>query len=282
MAGDHLSARQNAVPVLAQHRLTLDGGDLYDRADVTTPTWPQREAASTIQLPRQGKTGCYLSDVSLMPYQAQHYDTTTGVTVECVFATTTNNFNFLGGLWERSITYYLGPYSFYIGINYGAVNDSISDTAGRALARVYDVGQDRIASRTVHSRPVITDGAQHHLALTHAGSPTLTNAVKLYVDGVLVETCTLKSGAAMFTLEANCFNAGVTAYFTQPEGSISHACLTPQVLPQAEILARANLVQSTSGLNTSAQLLAWNSAASRWETRVMGYAGTAWKPVKKP
>lgn len=282
MAGDHLSARQNAVPVLAQHRLTLDGGDLYDRADVTTPTWPQREAASTIQLPRHGKTGCYLSDVSLMPYQAQHYDTTTGVTVECVFATTTNYFNLFGGLWERSITYYLGPYSFYIGINYGAVNDSISDTTGRALARVYDVGQDRIASRTVHSRPVITDGVQHHMALTHAGSPTLTNAVKLYVDGVLVETCTLKSGAAMFTLEANCFNAGVTAYFTQPEGSISHACLTPQVLPQSEILARANLVSTTSGLNTTAQLLAWNSAQSRWETRVMAYSGTAWKPVRKP
>ena len=282
MAGDHLSARQTSYQVLAQHRLTLDGGDLYDRADVTTPTWPQREAASTIELPRQGKTGCYLSDVSLMPYQAQHYDTTTGVTVECVFATTTNYFNSFGGLWERSITYYAGPYAFYIGINYGAVNDSISDTTGRALARVFDVGQDRIASRTVYSRPVITDGVPHHLALTHAGSPTLTNAVKTYVDGVLVETCTLKTGCEMFTLEANCFNAGVTAYFTQPEGSISHACLTPQVLPQSEILARANLVSTTSGLNTTAQLLAWNSAQSRWETRVMAYSGTAWKQVRKP
>lgn len=281
MSGDHLTARQTSVTTLAQHPLTdTDSPALYYRSTVTTPTWNDREAASTIWLPRCGKTGCYLNDVRVQPYQAAHSTTSTGVTVECVFTTTTNGFNFFGGLWGRDIVYYNGPYAYQIGISYTGTNDSISDTTARAYPRVSDIGQDRIDSRTVHSRPVLNDGLPHHLCLTHAGSPTLTGAVKLYVDGTLVETCTLKTGCEMFGLEANNFNAGVEAYFTQPAGSISHACLTPLVLPVSEIQARANLVNKGTGsrLTDQGTVLAWDASTGTW-IPAKASASAAWLPV---
>lgn len=282
MTADHLTARQQSVPTLAQHPLTDTDVGLFYRSPAGSTPWDTREASSTIRLPRMGRAGCYLSDVRAQPPQAQHYSPATGVTLECVFATTTSGFNFSGGLWGRDVVYYNGPYAFFIGICYTETNDNIAGTTARAYARVADVGQDHIASRTVHSRPVINDGLAHHLCLTHAGSPTLTNAVKLYVDGTLVETSTLKSGCEMFNLEANYLNAGVEAYFTQPEGAISHVCLTPQVLSAEEIAARANLVKPTSTLNTTAEVMVWSSAQNQWIPNVKGYDRFAgWYPVKR-
>lgn len=266
MAGDHLAARQAAYATLARHSLTdTDSPGLYYRSTVTSPTWNEREAASRIYLPRMGRAGVYLSDVAVQPYQAPHATVSTGVTLECVFSTTSTGYNFFGGEWIRGITAYRGPYAFSIAISYRGLNDSVGDTQGRAFPEVADIGQDRIASRTVHSRRVISDGVPHHIAMTHAGYPTLANAVRMYVDGVLTETCTLKSGCEMFALEPNCLFAGVEAYFTQPEGSVSHVCLTPQVLGEAEIRLRAGLV-SGAVLPDCGSHLTWTG--TRWVAAV--------------
>ncbi len=81
----------------------------------------------------------------------------------------------------------------------------------------------------------------------------------------LTETCTLKSGCEMFALEPNCLSVGVEAYFTQPEGSVSHVCLTPQVLGEAEIRLRAGLV-SGAVLPDCGSHLTWTG--TRWVAAV--------------
>jgi len=268
MAGDHLTNRQlNAgYTVLGQHSLTNATTGLYS---TSTADWPSQATASKITLPRCGKVGSYLiNQVNGKTLRCVDNNTAmspvvSGVTLECVAYTTLAGYSFFGGPLERSICSAWGWYGFNITIALYPVNDAYTDTSGRARITVSDVGGTRVASRTVHSRPVISNGLPHHLALTHANTVT-TDAIKLYVDGVKTETVTVT--AALADIAENTLSAGVDDYLTGFDGSVSHLCLTQAVLPEAEIKARSLMVNGTSGkvLTDQGKVMAWSEADSAW------------------
>ena len=287
MTGDHLAARQAAYTTLMRHSLTDLSSGIYSREDNGSYDWAAATAASKIWLPRCGKVGTQFYDVGLHPNQSENSTTSSGFTMECVYLNTNTNYNFFGGIWARWPMHYYGNDSGQYALRYGLelypLNDSISDTSGRIRALVSDVGGDWLSSRTIHSRVAVSDGLPHHICMTHAGSPTLTDAVKVYVDGVLVETATLASGRTQATWYANRVNVGVYNSFVNPYGSISHACVTPQVLPAAEIKARAQLVNGVSGtvLTDQGGVMAWDNANSAWRP-VKGSDSSAWPLVRPP
>jgi hypothetical protein len=140
---------------------------------------------------------------------------------------------------------------------------------------VSDVGGTWVVSKDIHSRPVLNDGTPHHLAVRYEGSKTY-----LYVDGMLVETTTL--GGPVSDLEPNKLIAGVEAYFTQPEGSVSHLCASELVSAQ-EVVARSRLaacVLPGGTLPDVGSTFAWSATNSAW-LPVKGYSSTlsAWKPI---
>lgn len=283
MAADHLTARQtqSGYTVLGQHPLTDASTGLYS---TSTADWSSQASASKITLPRCGKVGSYLinSDngktLRCVDDNTAMSPVVSGVTLECVAHTTITGYSFFGSAWERSICSAWGWYGFNITIALYPVNDAYTDTSGRARITVSDVGGTRVASRTVHSRPIISDGLPHHLALTHANTVT-TDAVKLYVDGVKTETVT--TTAALADIDQNTLSAGVDDYFTGFDGSVSHLCLTQAVLPEAEIKARAQLVNGVSGsvLTDQGKVMAWDSSSNAWVPATTGYASFDWHPA---
>ena len=290
MPADHLSARQAAYTTLARHPLSNLGSGLYTSHAPGGYDWNAATAASTIYLPRCGQVGTFFDNVDVMPTQAENTDTTSGFTLECVYATTASVYNFFGGIWVRwPVHYYAndnGQYAVRYGLEHYPLNDSLGDTQGRMRPLVSDVGGDWLTSRTVHSRVPINDGLPHHICMTHAGAPTLANAVKMYVDGVLVETCTLASGRTQAWLQANHLIVSVYDTWVDADGSVSHVCLTPQVLPTSEIKARAQLVNGVSGpvLTDQGKVMAWDSNSSAWRPISKGYASelSTWYPARPP
>lgn len=278
--GDHITAQQtgSGYTVLGQHPLTDSSSGVYSRSTATS--WTAQNAASTISLPHTGKVGTYLIDLTsaktlrVVDDNSAFTAGTYGITLECVAITITTGYNFFGGPWGRSICSVLGAVGYNITIELYPYNDNYTDTAGRARIYTSDVGGSRVSSRTVHSRPIISDGLPHHLALTHAATGT-SNVVKLYVDGTNTETVT--TTAAMANLDANTLTAGVDDYFTGFDGSISHLCLTRDVLPVAEIQPRANYVR----VMPHAKVVAWDSASNAWRAP-RGSSGSSWLLVKPP
>jgi len=275
MTGDHLTARQLAGNYAAQNPLT-DTSTCYYRTPMPhngATSWADREAKGHY-LPRAGRRGTWMDNEKVIlasPGMAPQ-----DLTVEVVHAARSGeNYNFFGGAWWREVIEVYGWYAFVLRIWHAPVNDSISDTQGRFIFDSSDVGANRIASKTVYSRPVISDNTPHHVCFTHSGT-ALTDAVKLYVDGALTEKYTLT--AAMADLQSNAVIVGVEDYFTAGVGSSSHACVTRGILPLAEIQARANLVKS---LPDHGPVMGWDAAGSRW-VPVKGYNGSAWVPVKTP
>lgn len=270
MAGDHLSARQASYTTLMCHSLTDLSSGIYSREDNGSYDWAAATAASKIMLPRCGKVGTQFYDVGVHPNQEQNTTTSSGFTMECVYLNTNTSYNFFGGNWQRWPMHYYGndngQYALRYGLELWPLNDVITDTQGRIRALVSDVGGDWLSSRTIHSRVPVSDGLPHHICMTHAGSPTLTDAVKIYVDGALVETATLASGRSQTTWYANRVNVGVYNSFVNPYGSISHACVTPQVLPTTEIKARALMVNGVSGrmLTDQGKYMAWSATDNAW------------------
>lgn len=269
MGADHLTARQtgSGYTVLGQHPLTDVSTGLSSKSTATS--WTAQQTASKINLPRCGQVGVYLIDTTsgktlrCVENNTAMTPVTSGVTLECVAHTVTTGYNFFGGTWARSICSVWGFYGFNLTIELFPTNDVIGDTTGRARIAVGDVGGTRVASRTVHSRPVISDGLPHHLAMTHEQGVT-TNAMKLYVDGVNTETVTTTDN--LTDLDTNTLTAGVDDYFTGFDGSVSHLCLTQAVLSAAEIEARAQLVNGVSGpvLTDQGSVMAWDSANNAW------------------
>lgn len=267
MAGDHLTARQtqSGYTVLGQHTLSTSTG-LYSQSSAT---WATQYFFSQIDLPRCGQHGAYLININnaktlrCVAVSSAFTAGTDGITLECVAVTKLTNYNFFGGAWQRDIVGIWGAYAYNVRIRLAPVNDNIADTQGRAIAITSDVGATRIASKTVHSRPVISDGVPHHLALTHEATGT-SNVMKLYVDGVNTETYTLTAALANF--DANTLIAGVDDYFTGFDGSISHICCTRALLSAAEIEARAQLVNGVSGpvIISDSGILAWSAADRAW------------------
>lgn len=284
MTADHLTERQtnSGYTVLGQHPLTDSSSGVYSRSTATS--WTAQNAASKIQLPRCGLVGTYLIDLTtaktlrVVDDNSAFSAGTYGITLECVASTTTTGYNFFGGPWGRTICVVWGAYGYNITITLYPVNDAIGDTTGRAIISTSDVGGTRISSRTVHSRPVISDGLPHHLALTHAATGT-SNVIKLYVDGVNTETVT--TTGALADLSANTLQVGVDDYFTGFDGSVSHLCLTQDVLSTDEIEARAQLVNGVSGpvLTDQGAVMAWDSSRNAWVPTTTGYATFDWHPA---
>ncbi len=281
MTADHLTARQLAYSPLAQHPLTDTSSGLYWRS---SDDWAAAAAAGHY-LPRHGKVGAFFNDSGVTLSHSTYSSTSNGLTIECVYTNSNTSYNFFGGQWPRwPIHYYgneFGQYAVRYCLELYPVNDLITDTQGRIRALVSDVGGTWIASTTVHSRPVVSDGLPHHICMTHEGSPTLTNAVKVYVDGVLTETSTLNSGRPLTTLYANKIGVGADDIYVHPNGSVSHACVTAQVLPLAEIKARANLVNKGVGsrFTDAGNVMAWDATNNTWTPAVVSRSGSNWKPV---
>lgn len=261
MAGDHLTARQTSITTIAQHPLTDTSTGLYWRSS-TTDDWAAN-AANSHRLPGHGLVGSMFVDAGVNLSSADHTTTTSGFSMECVYTNTNTGYNFFGGTWQRWPMHYYGNANGQYAIRYGLelfpINDQYTDTQGRIRALVSDVGGTWIASTTVHSRPVSSDGAPHHICMTHAGSPTVTNAVKVYVDGVLTETSTLNAGRSQVTLYGNWFNVGVDASYVHPNGSVSHACVTPTELSAAEVATRAKIA-----MMQQSQYKAWDGTNGIW------------------
>lgn len=280
MAGDQLTARQtgSGYTVLGQHPLTDVSTGLYSKSTATS--WSAQQTASAVSLPRCGKVGVYLIDTTsaktlrVVDNNTALAANTSGVTLECVAQTVTTGYNFFGGIWERSICSVWGNSGYNISITLYPVNDAFGDVAGRARITISNIGGTLVSSRTVHSRPVISDGVAHHLALTHAQSGT-SSVAKMYVDGTLVET--VSTSSALSDLTANSLTAGVDDYFTGFVGSVSHLCLTGAELAAAEVKSRASLVVN---LPTS-KVLAWDATSSAWRVP-RGRSSSSWFVVKPP
>lgn len=278
MVADHLSARQRAGPWLGQHSLSTLTGLAYVSPGMLAD---DNCALSQVCLPRHlglwgynNQAGVYLFDVQVnVPMVANNL--ANGLTLECVYATSVRGFNFFGNVWNRAICRVTGYYGYHVTIELAPTWDSINDTTGRASVYVSDVGGTWVVSKDIHSRPVLNDGTPHHLAVRYEGSKTY-----LYVDGMLVETTTL--GGPVSDLEPNKLIAGVEAYFTQPEGSVSHLCASA-LIPVQEVVARSRLAACTLAggpLPESVRTLAWSEDRAAW-IPVKGYstALSAWKPI---
>jgi hypothetical protein len=193
-----------------------------------------------------------------------------GLALECVFLTTVTAFNFFGGAWGRNIVRYLGPYAYDIAIDMSPLNDDPGSTVGVARCNVGDIGGTHIAVHTKVRDAQINDGRSHHLCITHAPAPQATGAVKMYVDGELTWVCDLIADKTMFSLEADCLNAGVENYFTHPDGDISHLAASPATaVSEVEIRNRANLARF--GFDTP--------QATPGRNPVLGKAGDKWVQV---
>ena len=283
MTSDHLTSRQinSGYVVLGQHPLTDVSTGLSSKSAATS--WATQQSNSKLWLPRCGKVGVHLIDATsgkTLRVVDDNVGSTSpviaGTTLECVALTTTTGYNFFGGPWARSICSVWGSYGYNITIELYPTNDVIGDTTGRARIATGDVGGTRVASRTVHSRPVISDGLPHHILLTHEYNVT-SSAIKLYVDGVNTETVTT-TGVLAETAE-NALTAGVDDYFTGFDGSVSHLCLTQGVLPLDEIKARANLVNKGTGSRFTDQgkYMVWDATNSTWVPMPKSYQTSAWK-----
>lgn len=283
MTSDHLTSRQinSGYVVLGQHPLTDVSTGLSSKSAATS--WATQQSNSKLWLPRCGKVGVHLIDATsgkTLRVVDDNVGSTSpviaGTTLECVALTTTTGYNFFGGPWARSICSVWGSYGYNITIELYPTNDVIGDTTGRARIATGDVGGTRVASRTVHSRPVISDGLPHHILLTHEYNVT-SSAIKLYVDGVNTETVTT-TGVLAETAE-NTLTAGVDDYFTGFDGSVSHLCLTQGVLPLDEIKARANLVNKGTGSRFTDQgkYMVWDATNSTWVPMPKSYQTSAWK-----
>lgn len=272
MTGDHLSARQVAGNYIAQNSLTTTS-TCYYRTPMPhngATTWADREAAGH-GLARAGRRGTWLDNEKVILGHVGFGPR--DLTVEIVHAPRSGeSYNFFGGTWSRETIEIYGWYAYVIRIWHAPVNDSISDTTGRFIFDTSDVGANRIASRTVYSRPVVSDNTPHHVCFTHSGT-ALTDAVKLYVDGVLTEKYSLTYPMADF--QANSVIVGVEDFFTSGIGSYSHACVTQGILATSEIAARSNLISNLSDAGTA---LAWGAALNKW-LPVQGHNGTKWRPV---
>lgn len=284
MPADHLSARQAAYTTIAQHTLNdLSTGILYRtgiHSNGTWVDWPARQAQSTIWLPRSGQAGVWLDNEKInlaspggANVQAQD------MTVECVATCQPGlGYNFFGGVWQREIMALCGYFAYNLRIWHMPVNDSVSDTQGRFVFDSYDVGQNLIASKTVHSRPVVSDDRPHHVCFT-AKASTTTDAVKLYVDGVKTETYTLKGNMGFFQPSPVYIN--VEDFFTSNVGSTSHVCVTAGILTEAEIAARANLV--TGGkLTDQGSVMSWDATNNTWRSFVKGRSSSSWYVTRPP
>lgn len=283
MAGDHLTERQtnSGYVVLGQHPLTDVNSGLYSKSTATS--WATQQTNSKLWLPRCGKVGVHLIDATsgktlrvVEDNVGSTSPVTQGATLECVATTISTGYNFFGGPWARSICSIWGLYGYNVTIELYPTNDAIGDTTGRARINTSDVGGTRIASRTVHSRPVISDGFPHHLALTHEKNLT-TDSIKLYVDGINTETVT--TTAVLSEFDANALTAGVDDYFTGFDGSVSHLCLTQGVLSISEIKARANLVNAGVGskFTNQGKYMVWDATNNTWVSRVRAYQTSAWQ-----
>jgi hypothetical protein len=270
-----------------RHSLSNLSSGLYASTAGAGFDWSAATAASKISLPRCGKVGTLFdyNGVQVHPLQTANTNNSSGFTMECVYATTANAYNFFGGIWVRWPLHYYGNDNGQYGLRYGLehypLNDGLGDTQGRMRPMVHDVGGEWLASRTVHSRVPITDGLPHHVCMTHAGAPTLTDAVKLYVDGVLVETGTLAAGRTQTTLQANHTQVSVYDSWVDADGSVSHVCITPQVLPVAEIQARAALVNGSNVLTDTGDVMVWHAATNSWKN-TKGYGNSTWNVIRKP
>lgn len=262
MPGDHLGERQRTTAWFQNSMLDFAS---VQAGMVAAPSLTAADfAASRIRLPRQGQVGAQLIDKSIQFRAPARASTSEGVAIECVYLSTQTGFNFFGGPWFRDICRYSGPYSFAIGLRVGPENDDIASTYGVAGAVVSDIGQDRILSRVGpfrERRIQINDGRPHHLLVKHAPAPQLADAVTVFVDGVLQETCTLKPDCAMFDFVADGMWTSAEKFFTHADGDVSHYAASPAAavnLP--EIQARANLVK---GLPNE-QVMGWSSEKRAW------------------
>lgn len=259
MAGDHLSARQLAGNYIVQNSLTTTSTCYYRTAmpHNGATSWADRENASKNYLPRATRAGTWLDNEKLtLGYTGF---SPKSVTLEIVHVARNNEgYNFFGGVWERDIVSLWGYYGYNFTIRHAPLNDSIGDTKGRFSMSTGDVGGTRQASKTVYSRPVISDYTPHHVCLTHQSGVT-TDAMKLYVDGVLTEKIT--TTANMADIDSNALNISVEDFFTTSVGSFSHACLTDGILSTSEIAYRSSLV---NGLPHTGKALAWDATNLRW------------------
>jgi len=267
---DHLTARQTAGTNYGQHSLsTLTG--LYYASSGIDP------ALSQIRLPRCGQVGAPLVDKNVR-VATTAYNGAAGVTLEAVYRNAITNFNFFGGIWTRAIVRWYGGYGYNVDMFMTPTNDSISDTTGRATIGIGDAGGTWINSRTVHSRPVISNNQPHHIAVVFDAPPATT--ARVYVDGALVESVTTTAPCASFS--ANDFYASAEAFFTHSDGDISHMCASP-ALPANEIRARANLVTDLAGraLTDQGRVMAWDADVCGWVPVTNGYSGSSWIKVKQ-
>jgi hypothetical protein len=280
MPGDHLAARQLAGNVIVQHSLdNLNSGISYK--SVGAPYDYNAAQASSHRMPRKGLSGVVLNDVAIVLEHAAANTHIDGMTVEVVYATTLSSFNFFSSVWNRTVQNIQG-FLRNADILLTALNDGIGDTQGRIFLNPRDINGSWVSSRTTHQRIPVTDGLPHHIAYTW--EPGIqTNALKLYIDGVHAESVTLLPGATLQPTEANSYVMGVEAYFTQPNGSFSHACATLGVLSLNEIRARANLVNGGVGskFTDQGQVMGWDAANNTWVPYIKGYSGSAWLPVRK-
>lgn len=284
MAADHLTARQtqSGYAVLGQHPLADTSNGVYYRtaAHSGTPVdWAARQAASKIWLPRSGQRGTWLDNerVNLANPAFGPTDFTLEAVVTCRSG---EGYNFFGSPWVRELAYVGGNYGYLVELVHAPLNDSISDTQGRISAWTRYVGGDRVASRTVYSRPVVSDNLPHHALITHRAGVT-ADAISVWVDGVKTETVTLAFEMSSFV--PNSLAVGIEDFFTAGIGSYSHLCLTQGILPDSEIQARAQLVNGASGpvLTDQGKVMAWNAANNAWRSAIKGWDTTnsVWRPA---
>lgn len=265
MAGDHLSARQRSTTWWAQHPLNNTTGLHPDTTGPSTGT-------SRISLPRYGTAGMPLVDRRARLYTYNGVPGGThGLTLECVYVTTTTAFNFFGGPWYRRVVAIYGNYGYVVGIELAPLNDAAGDTQGRANILVRDIGQVWPNTLTYDSRKPINDGRPHHLAIVWSHGDYTAS---LYVDGVLAQQRTYEGFILSFL--DNDVHVSADQYFTHADGDVSHVAAGAAV-SAAEVRARANLTPNGPlPLPNTGQHLGWDSAGNGWRP-VKAWDGSNWK-----